>query len=438
MARWNDLPWRDDVYAAAEIWRERCLLQDKALFSDQDIWTLENLLALLQRLQNLQKQKGEYWDKLAIQMKDADPAIIQLKAELLWFMRLFPIGKQLEPKTHSKILVSTKRKGIERILSWGNLPIPETPLLLDDTLLGIGKPGPEYLRNLPYMELFLTTVICDWKRLAGDERAALLEADSAFNFATYCDKFLKNHLYKLDKPLPIRHALLFFLFPDSFERMVSFNHKKEVVRDYWHKLSMKRQSEFFAGGGFQAPLAIDKAIFSIRKDLEQEHGTTELDFYHGVLDKTWGMENKPFPFRPQAIDPPTRSAGQTATPDGGDNNRFENLEEGEVDSRKMSEGQQQLLQHYRRERRPQLRDLKLKSVEKDVGFLQCECCGTAAEAYPPEYRRSVFEVHHKRPLSEGSTMTGVDDLALLCANCHRAIHVDAELPPVDLFKHRMP
>ena len=113
--------------------------------------------------------------------------------------------------------------------------------------------------------------------------------------------------------------------------MVSFNHKKEVVRDFWYKLSMESQSEFFAGGGFQAPLAVDKAIFLIRDDLEQEHGTTELDFYYGILEGTWGtreMENKPFPTPPQVFDPPTRSAGQTAMPDGGDSNRHENLEEG--------------------------------------------------------------------------------------------------------------
>ena len=99
----------------------------------------------------------------------------------------------------------------------------------------------------------------------------------------------------------------------------------------------------------------------------------------------------------------------------------------------MSEGEKKLLQHYKRERQPQLRDMKLKSVMKEVGFLQCECCGTAAEAQQPEYWKSLFEVHHRRPLSEGSTLNGVDDLALLCGNCHRAVHVDAEMPAVDAF-----
>ena len=116
MARWNELPWRDDVYAAADIWKERCFLNDTALFNDKAVWTLDNIQALCIHLQNLQTQQMDYFDKLEIQMRGSSPAIIQLMAELMWFMRLIPIGKQLEV-THTKILASTKRENEERILS---------------------------------------------------------------------------------------------------------------------------------------------------------------------------------------------------------------------------------------------------------------------------------------------------------------------------------
>ena len=434
MARWNDLPWRDDVYAAADIWKERCLLQDKALFSDSPVWTKDNLETLQELVvSNANFGSRTFWEKLHEQLNGASPDVIQLAAEIMWLVFLFPLGQgvgHVSPSTKA----STKLTKVKDILYWANLPTPTGEVVIVEALSGIGRTGMFYKKYFHAIR-YMLQVFIGWKEFSSKQRESYLSTQSAFEFAEWSDSF------EQETQVPFRHALLFFLFPDSFERMVSFNHKKEVVRDFWHKLSMESQSEFFAGGGFQAPLAVDKAIFLIRDDLEQEHGTTKLDFYYGILEGTWGtreMENKPFPTRPQAIDPPTRSAGQTAPPDGGDSNRHENLEEGEADSKKMSEGQQKLLQHYRRERRPQLRDLKLKSVEKDVGFLQCECCGTAAEAYPPEYRRSVFEVHHKRPLSEGSTMTGVDDLALLCANCHRAIHVDAEMPPVNVFRRRMP
>ena len=116
MAQWNELPWRDDVYAAADIWKERCFLNDTALFNDKAVWTLDNIQALCNHLQNLQTQQMDYFDKLEIQMRGSSPAIIQLMAELMWFMRLFPIGRQLEV-TQTKILASTKRENVERILS---------------------------------------------------------------------------------------------------------------------------------------------------------------------------------------------------------------------------------------------------------------------------------------------------------------------------------
>ncbi|MGC6452320.1 MAG: hypothetical protein ACON31_00200 [Candidatus Puniceispirillaceae bacterium] len=50
MARWNDLPWREDVYEAAELWKTNCLLDDRSLTGDPNIWTLENLRELQSRI----------------------------------------------------------------------------------------------------------------------------------------------------------------------------------------------------------------------------------------------------------------------------------------------------------------------------------------------------------------------------------------------------
>ena len=144
-------------------------------------------------------------------MQGSGPAIIQLMAELMWFMRLFPIGKQLEV-THTTILASTKRENVERILSWGNLSMPDSPLLSNHTLLGLGKPSPQYIMNSPDMAMFLVNFLSNWKSLLRDKRENFLEAAEAFNFASYLDQFLTNDLYKSDKALPVRHDLFIFFF----------------------------------------------------------------------------------------------------------------------------------------------------------------------------------------------------------------------------------
>ena len=109
--------------------------------------------------------------------------------------------------------------------------MPDSPLLSNHTLLGMGKRGPQYIMNSPDMALFLASFLGNWKSLLRDKRENFLEAAEAFNFASYLDQFLKNDLYKSDKALPVRHALLLFLFPDNFERAVSASGKEQILKD---------------------------------------------------------------------------------------------------------------------------------------------------------------------------------------------------------------
>ncbi|WP_052750067.1 HNH endonuclease [Gluconobacter oxydans] len=54
--------------------------------------------------------------------------------------------------------------------------------------------------------------------------------------------------------------------------------------------------------------------------------------------------------------------------------------------------------------------------------LQCSACGTKGLENYAEAKTSCLEVHHKRPLMFGASKNTLNDLTLLCANCHRAVH----------------
>lgn len=95
-----------------------------------------------------------------------------------------------------------------------------------------------------------------------------------------------------------------------------------------------------------------------------------------------------------------------------------------------TEGQRQLRAHYVRERSSRLRQDKLQSFRQGHGRLYCEVCGFEASAFHPEpFTDRAFEVHHKSPLSGASepVQTTLDDLAVLCANCHRAVHANSRV-----------
>ncbi|WP_306322316.1 MULTISPECIES: HNH endonuclease [unclassified Streptomyces] len=78
--------------------------------------------------------------------------------------------------------------------------------------------------------------------------------------------------------------------------------------------------------------------------------------------------------------------------------------------------------HYR-ERDRSLRTRKIQSVTRSGLTIRCEVCGFDFHQIYGGLGDGYIEVHHRLPLHiSGPTKTQPDDLALLCANCHRMCH----------------
>lgn len=94
-----------------------------------------------------------------------------------------------------------------------------------------------------------------------------------------------------------------------------------------------------------------------------------------------------------------------------------------TDAESALEGSLLVQLHRRRERDSRLRRNKIYHVLSSDGHLACEICGFDFARTYGQRGDGFIECHHVVPLHvSGPTRTRLEDLALICANCHRMIH----------------
>ncbi len=80
--------------------------------------------------------------------------------------------------------------------------------------------------------------------------------------------------------------------------------------------------------------------------------------------------------------------------------------------------------HKSRERNPTLVSAAKEAFLKKNSTLHCEICGFNFEDKYGERGRGFIEAHHTVPVSEmePGQKTRLEDIALVCSNCHRMLH----------------
>jgi len=257
------------ILEAARTWRQRCLVQDGSVLSDEAIWTPENFAALdTYFVRRPDEGSGSFYEKLDGQMADAPPPARRLMAEVLWALFLFP----------SNISIDTKRDAIVRVWSWSGASLdPNHPMLLDSVLNGIGSAGmgvnTNRWREINYIVSLGTTL----KRLAAADRVSILWDYDRFM------AWIKT--VPQDGDRQFRHMLRYFLFPDRVERMSSNRDRCRVLDSF--KVAPWKETRKWSDQ------QLDDALLELRRSLEAKHGTEVLDFYRPPLRKVWKDESEP-------------------------------------------------------------------------------------------------------------------------------------------------
>ena len=86
----------------------------------------------------------------------------------------------------------------------------------------------------------------------------------------------------------------------------------------------------------------------------------------------------------------------------------------------VTEGELKLVSHYVKERNQKIVGQKKRDAIKN-NCLKCEVC---TFSFPATYGATFIECHHITPISQTSVReTTLEDLSLVCSNCHRMLHI---------------
>ncbi len=298
MARWIGPRTEHDhfgkILAAAQAWRDSCFLDGGSMFGDAPLWTPENMADFARRLEvdPLDGQKADFYAKLERQLETARPEEKQLAAEAIWFAYLFLWKAEMLPQT--------KRDRITLVWGWsGANPINDHAHLTDETLCGVGRAGQGFRQRLSWELHFLMRVVGEWRTLPSGRRIQLMRAESPWNFADWLDSL------EYAEKRQVRHMILLFLFPDHFERIASRDHKKKIVEQLGHRATSIPE-------GVSTNGEFDRALYEIRRALEAEYGTQELDFYTPPLSDLWDKSSRKPPTPAPAPDPTTKPEPEPA------------------------------------------------------------------------------------------------------------------------------
>jgi hypothetical protein len=146
----------EPVINAAQEWVQTCLIADNSVFSDEALWTPENVAEVRRAfVEHPQEGKDNFFTKLKGQMESASASAKRLMAEMIWALLLFP----------TNIKISTKRQQVVAVWSMSGERLREDlPLLSNEVLSGIGSGGTGF-NNHRWRELvFLISLVGDLKQ----------------------------------------------------------------------------------------------------------------------------------------------------------------------------------------------------------------------------------------------------------------------------------
>ncbi len=254
------------VYDAGRRWVDSALRVDGSLFTPGDaIWTAENLEVLHEKFLNSPDETDRsFLEKLKEQLSGSPEAVFQLMGECLYFYFLI---------VHTKNGADEKNV-IDTVLQWSDSPVVISPELVAALTPGIATPGAAYHR----FRAFQVGLLIEFVELLKQEESSRLVAilDDPWEFKRFLmgvrPRSRLVSRYQNASRIQ-RQALLHLVHPDTFEGIVSEDHKNAIVNAFSTRITEPTED-------------VDSQLQQIRTSIERELGR-DFSFYEDDIRKYW-------------------------------------------------------------------------------------------------------------------------------------------------------
>ena len=268
----------ENVYDAAQVWIERALRADDSLFTQGTaIWSSKWLRELRERfLDRPDVSKRDFYVKLREQLADSPPEVYQLMGEAL-FVHFLIISE-------GAMKGDTKGNAIDEVLGRAPSPVTLPPDLAGGLTPGIAHPGPGFGPYRAEMLAFIIEFVEQWNEQEKDRRDQMLGDPWEFKrFAssfTFQSATMDNRSHSTVRAQ--RDALLHLIFPDTFEGIVSADHKNRIAGAFERFVTEPTDD-------------VDRQLQQIHARLDENY-VRSIYFYDSDIRPQWDDKYKPGPW----------------------------------------------------------------------------------------------------------------------------------------------
>ncbi len=265
------------IYDTVQLFREKCLMDDQSLlWSEPRIWTVKNLQQLKKALiDNPDFSDKTFWEKLRDQLQEVPDDCVRILSDVVLIYGL--------PSTF--MLAETKWENVEKVASMAGIKVPDPHELIMEALnQGFTRTSQRYHQK--YRQLwFVLLAALDVKQCS--DREGILH--DPWRCARLFDDVLAD-VHPPDRGHDMRHGLLHMMFPETFESIISTNHKRQIVSAFVGEESSLSHSRVKKDPGLLTSL--DETLAEVRANLRQRD-LGETSFYDNELAYKWKSDRSP-------------------------------------------------------------------------------------------------------------------------------------------------